>query len=225
MNTLSTAQLANMIDHTILKPTTTNKDILNACLLVKQYGCKMIATNSVHSKHCVALLKDTPVHVGAAIGFPLGQTSIAVKHFECVEAIQNGVDEIDYVINIGELIAGNYSYIEEEMRCIVSLCKSHNVLCKVIFENCYLRTEEKIKACEIALEVRPDFIKTSTGFGTSGATIEDVKLMKSIVKDAIFIKAAGGINNLATCLSMIEAGATRIGTSSTISILNELQNK
>ena len=185
----------------------------------------MVAINSTQTKLCKELLKGTDIHVGAAISFPLGQTTIETKVFETKDAIANGADEIDYVINITELKEKNYDYIKEEMTQIVDVCRKHNVISKVIFENCYLTDEEKIKLCEIALEVKPDFIKTSTGFGTGGATVEDVKLMKSIVKDTVKVKAAGGIRDLDTCLKMIEAGAERIGTSSAIKITEAYNNK
>jgi deoxyribose-phosphate aldolase len=161
----------------------------------------------------------------AAIGFPLGQTTIASKVFETVDAIQNGADEIDYVINITELKDGNYDYIREEMRQIVAECRKANVISKVIFENCYLTQEEKEILCKIALEVKPDFIKTSTGFGTGGATLDDVKLMKSIVGDAVKVKAAGGVRDLETCMAMVEAGAERIGTSAAVKITEEFVSR
>ena len=158
------------------------------------------------------------MHVGAAISFPLGQTTIETKVFETKNAIENGADEIDYVINIVELKNKNYDYIKREMEAIVAVCRENGVLSKVIFENCYLTKDEIAKVAEIAREVKPDFIKTSTGFGTGGATVEDVKLMKSIVGDDVKVKAAGGIRDLETCLAMIEAGAERIGSSSSIEI-------
>lgn len=179
----------------------------------------------VQVKLCKKFLKDTDVHVGAAIGFPLGQTTIASKVFETVDAIQNGADEIDYVINITELKDGNYDYIREEMRQIVAECRKANVISKVIFENCYLTQEEKEILCKIALEVKPDFIKTSTGFGTGGATLDDVKLMKSIVGDAVKVKAAGGVRDLETCMAMVEAGAERIGTSAAVKITEEFVSR
>lgn len=131
----------------------------------------------------------------------------------------HGADEIDYVINIGELKNGNYDYIEEEMRQICDICRKAGVLSKVIFENCYLEKDEIRKAAEIAKKVKPDFVKTSTGFGTSGATAEDVRLMKEVVGEEIKVKAAGGIRDWETCRQMIEAGAERIGTSSSFKIL------
>ena len=221
MNTLTKAQLAGMMDHTCLKAFAEVKDFEKLCKEAKEYGFAMVAINSVPVKLCKELLKDTPVHVGAAISFPLGQTTIETKVFETKKAIEDGADEIDYVINIGELKMGNYDYIQREMEEIVAVCKANNVLSKVIFENCYLTKEEIVKVAEIAKKVKPDFIKTSTGFGTSGATPEDVKLMKDTVGDAVKVKAAGGIRDWETCRKMIEAGAERIGTSSSIKICEE----
>ena len=221
MNTLTKAQLAGMMDHTCLKAFAEVKDFEKLCKEAKEYGFAMVAINSVPVKLCKELLKDIPVHVGAAISFPLGQTTIETKVFETKKAIEDGADEIDYVINIGELKMGNYDYIQREMEEIVEVCKANHVLSKVIFENCYLTKEEIVKVAEIAKEVKPDFIKTSTGFGTSGATPEDVKLMKDTVGDAVKVKAAGGIRDWETCRKMIEAGAERIGTSSSIKICEE----
>jgi len=181
----------------------------------------MIAINSSPVVFCKEQLKDTDVHVGAAIGFPLGQTTIKTKVAETEDAIANGADEIDYVINIGQLKNKNYEYLEEEMRSIVDVCRAHNVMSKVIFEICYLEKEEIVIMSEIAKRVKPDFIKTSTGFGTSGATIEDVKLMKQTVGNEVKVKAAGGIRDLATFMAMIEAGAERIGTSNGVQIVEE----
>lgn len=218
-------KFSKYFDHTCLKPYATRKDMAKLCEEAKKYDFMMVAINSTQTKLCKELLKGTDIHVGAAISFPLGQTTIETKVFETKDAIANGADEIDYVINIIELKEKNYDYIKEEMTQIVDVCRKHNVISKVIFENCYLTDEEKIKLCEIALEVKPDFIKTSTGFGTGGATVEDVKLMKSIVKDTVKVKAAGGIRDLDTCLKMIESGAERIGTSSAIKITEAYNNK
>ena len=218
-------KFSKYFDNTCLKSYATREDMAKLCEEAKKYDFMMVAINSTQTKLCKELLKGTDIHVGAAISFPLGQTTIETKVFETKDAIANGADEIDYVINITELKEKNYDYIKEEMTQIVDVCRKHNVISKVIFENCYLTDEEKIKLCEIALEVKPDFIKTSTGFGTGGATVEDVKLMKSIVKDTVKVKAAGGIRDLDTCLKMIEAGAERIGTSSAIKITEAYNNK
>ena len=218
-------QLVKLFDHTCLYAYATEAHMKKLCDEARAYNFAMVAVNSVQVKLCKKFLKDTDVHVGAAIGFPLGQTTIASKVFETVDAIQNGADEIDYVINITELKDGNYDYIREEMRQIVAECRKANVISKVIFENCYLTQEEKEILCKIALEVKPDFIKTSTGFGTGGATLDDGKLMKSIVGDAVKVKAAGGVRDLETCMAMVEAGAERIGTSAAVKITEEFVSR
>lgn len=223
METMTRKKLAGMMDHTFLKAYATDKDFEKLCGEAKEHGFAMVAINSSPVKLCKALLKDTDVHVGAAISFPLGQTAIETKVFETKKAIEDGADEIDYVINIGELKMGNYDYIKKEMEAIVSVCRENHVLSKVIFENCYLEKEEIVRVAQIAQEVKPDFIKTSTGFGTSGATVEDVRLMKETVGDDVKVKAAGGIRDWATCKQMIEAGAERIGTSSSIKICDEFE--
>ncbi|MFQ1007284.1 deoxyribose-phosphate aldolase [Gilliamella apicola] len=225
MNKYSLIQLSQLIDHTNLKPDATKAMMEKLCQEAKNYHFKMVAINQVQSQLCAQLLKGTGVDIGAAIAFPLGQTTIASKCFETQNAIENGATEIDYVINISELKAGNLHYIEDEMTQIVKICRQHNVISKVIFENCYLTDEEKIALCKIAVKVKPDFIKTSTGFGTSGATIEDVKLMKNQVGDAVKVKAAGGIRSADTFKKMIAAGAQRIGTSSGIAIIDELKQE
>ena len=217
-------KLVKLFDHTYLKPYATEADMEKLCEEAKTYGFAMVAVNSVQTKRCKELLKGTDVHVGAAISFPLGQTTIETKVFETTDAIANGADEIDYVINITELKEGNYAYIKEEMHRIVAACREAGVIVKVIFENCFLTDEEKRVLCRIALEEKPDYIKTSTGFGTGGATLEDVKLMKSMVGDAVKVQAAGGIRDLAACLAMVEAGAERIGTSASIKITEEFKN-
>ena len=218
-NTITREQLAGMFDHTLLKAFATKEDFRKLCEEAKELNTAMVAINSSPVKWCKEFLSGTSIHVGAAISFPLGQTPIEIKVAETKKAIEDGADEIDYVINVGELKGGNLAYIEEEMRQMVAVCRENDVLIKVIFENCYL-TKEEIKAvAEIAKKVKPDFIKTSTGFGTSGATVEDVRLMKETDGSEVQVKAAGGIRDWETCAAMIDAGATRIGTSSSIKIL------
>ena len=220
---LTEKQLCKYFDHTNLKPYATKEDFVTLCNEAKTLGTAMVAINSSPVKMCKELLEGTDVHVGAAIGFPLGQTTIETKVFETINAIENGADEVDYVINIGELKMGNWDYIKDEMTRITKACKERDILIKVIFENCYLEDVEKIKLAEIAREVKPDYIKTSTGFGSGGATVKDVMLMKSIVKDEVKVKAAGGIRDWETCKAMIEAGAERIGTSSSLEIVEEFK--
>lgn len=218
-------QLANMIDHTNLKAFADDAAFEKLCDEAKKYNFKMVAINPAQTVRCKKKLEGSPVHVGAAIGFPLGQTTLECKIFETKDAIEKGVDEIDYVINVAELKNKNYDYIKKEMEEIVKICREAGKTSKVIFENCYLTDDEKRKVAEIAKEVKPDFIKTSTGFGTGGATVEDVKLMKSVVGDEVKVKAAGGIRDLKTALAMIEAGAERLGTSAGVAIVEEYNNQ
>lgn len=218
-------QLANMIDHTNLKAFADDAAFEKLCDEAKKYNFKMVAINPAQTVRCKKKLEGSPVHVGAAIGFPLGQTTLECKIFETKDAIEKGADEIDYVINVAELKNKNYDYIKKEMEEIVKICREAGKTSKVIFENCYLTDGEKRKVAEIAKEVKPDFIKTSTGFGTGGATVEDVKLMKSVVGDEVKVKAAGGIRDLKTALAMIEAGAERLGTSAGVAIVEEYNNQ
>lgn len=215
--------LAGMIDQTLLKPFVTLQDMQKHCETADQYGFKTVAVNNAVVAYCANLLKNSKTVCDAAVSFPLGQCTLDTKLFETEDVIQKGAKEVDYVINLVELKSGNWEYIEKEMAGIVTICNKHNVVSKVIFENCYLTDEEKVKLCQVALKVRPNFIKTSTGFGSGGATIEDVKLMKSIVGEAIKIKAAGGIRDLQAALAMIKAGASRIGTSCGTQIIDQLK--
>lgn len=216
-------QLAQLIDHTNLKADAKPEAIKQLCQEAKDYHFKMVAVNQVQSELCAQELADTDIHVGAAIAFPLGQTSIAAKVFEAQDAIAKGAQEIDYVINLTQAKAGNLAYIKEEMAALVSVCRQAQVICKVIFETAYLEKEEIIAIATIAKEVKPDFIKTSTGFAATGARAEDVRLMKETVGDAVKVKAAGGIRNLETLITMVRNGAERIGTSAGIAIIEELK--
>ncbi|QYN46529.1 deoxyribose-phosphate aldolase [Gilliamella sp. ESL0405] len=223
MKKYSLAQLSRLIDHTNLKADATPTMMEKLCLEAKNYHFKMVAINQVQSKLCASLLQGSDVGIGAAIAFPLGQTTIEAKCFETQNAIDNGATEIDYVINLTQLKIGNLAYIEDEMSQIVAICRKHQVISKVIFENCYLTDAEKIALCQIAVKVKPDFIKTSTGFAPTGATVEDVKLMKQHAGDTVKVKAAGGIRDANTFIKMLEAGAERIGTSSGIAIIEAVK--
>ncbi|MBR5923594.1 MAG: deoxyribose-phosphate aldolase [Clostridia bacterium] len=228
---LTPEQLAKYFDQTLLKAYVTEDDFKAFCEESDRYGFAMVAINSAPVKFCKNVLKNSSVHVGAAIGFPLGQTTVEDKVYETEQAIKDGADEIDYVVNLVKLKSGDLDYVEDEMRRIVDACNKNGKISKVIFENCYLTDEEKKTLCKIALKVKPTFIKTSTGFGTPaagvpvGATVEDVRLMKSMVGDAVKVKAAGGVRTLADALAMIEAGAERIGTSAGVKIVEELKQQ
>ena len=216
-------QLAGMIDHTNLKAFADDAAIKKLCEEAKKYGFKALAINGAQIERCRKYLGDSPVCIGSTVGFPLGQMTIESKVFEAEDAIRKGAHEIDYVLNVSELKNGNKDYIEREMQEITEACHAHGVVCKVIFENCYLTDDEKKAAAEIALKVRPDFIKTSTGFGTGGATVADVRLMKAVVGDAVKVKAAGGIRDFETALAMIEAGAERLGTSAGVELMKHFE--
>lgn len=225
MSTYTIRELANFIDHTNLKADATKEDMKNLCEEAIEYNFKMVAINQVQSELCAKYLNGTEVAIGAAIGFPLGQTTIEAKVFETKNAIENGATEIDYVINLSEVKNNNYDYIKNEMKQIVDICKGNNVVSKVIFENAYLEKNEIIKLAEISKDIKPDFIKTSTGMAATGATLEDVSLMKKTVGHNVKVKAAGGIRDLETFIAMIEHGAERIGASSGIEIITELTER
>lgn len=218
---LKVEELAKMIDQTLLKPYVTDEELIKFALEVKKYNFKTAAINNAPVETIKHVFENTDILLDAAISFPLGQSTIETKVYEAQDVIDKGAGEIDYVVNIGKLKSKDYDYILKEMKAMVEVCHKNNRICKVIFENCYLTDEEKRKLCEIALQTDIDFIKTSTGFGTSGATIEDVKLMKECVQDKIKIKAAGGIRSANDALAFIEAGASRIGTSAGPKIIEE----
>ena len=221
MKSYTLDDLARLVDHTNLHPDATREDMERLCDEARRYHFKMVAINSVQSALCSRLLAGTDIDTGAAIGFPLGQTSIACKVFETRDALAAGANEIDYVVNLTEVKAGNWAYVEDEMQQIVDVCRAAGVPSKVIFENCLLTDEEKIALCEVANRVLPTFVKTSTGFSTGGATVHDVELMKRTVGDRLKIKAAGGIHTREDALAMIAAGADRIGASASIAICTE----
>ena len=210
-----------MIDHTLLRADATKEQFTTLCAQAREYGFAMVAINPYPVPQCAKELADSAVHVGAAIGFPLGQVTVADKVAETEQAIANGADEIDYVINITELKAGNDSYIEDEMSQIVTACSKAGVLSKVIFETCYLTEDEKRRLATIAAGVRPDFVKTSTGFHPAGgASTHAVALMRETVGDRLGVKASGGVRDWAAAQAMVDAGASRLGLSGTAAVLD-----
>ncbi len=220
---LTVKQVAAMIEHTNLKAYATKEDFIRLCDEARTYGFKSVAINTYPVALCRELLKGSDVLTGAAVGFPLGQTTIATKVAEAENAIADGCQEFDYVLNVGKLKEHDYAYIEEEMSRMTAAARKAGICCKVIFETCYLTEEEIIQAAGIAARVKPDFVKTSTGFGTGGAKTEHVALMKRCAGPDVQVKAAGGIRSWAAARAMIEAGATRLGTSSGIRIIEEMK--
>lgn len=222
MTRYALTDLAGMVDHTNLHADATRADMERLCAEAREWGFAMVAINSVQTRLCAELLADSGVHVGAAISFPLGQTSVATKVFETRDALAAGADEIDYVVNLTEVKAGNWAYVTDEMERVVAVCNDAGAISKVIFENCLITRDEKIRLCEIASQVRPTFVKTSTGFSTGGATVEDVRLMREHVDPSVKVKAAGGIRTADAFLAMVGAGAERIGCSAGVPIMREL---
>lgn len=210
-------ELNKYIDHTVLKATANKEDIRKLCEEARKYNFYSVCVNGCYVNDTKNYLEGTDVKVAAVVGFPLGAMTTTSKVFEAKEAIENGASEIDMVINVAKLKDQEYDYVREEIRQIKEVI-GENVL-KVIIETCYLTDEEKVKACELALAAKADFVKTSTGFGTGGATFEDVKLMKETVGNNAKVKASGGVKDKETAEKYIELGADRLGTSSGIAIM------
>ncbi len=216
-------KIASLIEHTLLRANATQEEIVKLCEEAKKYGFASVCVNPIYVSLCKQLLKGTDVKVCTVIGFPLGATTTTVKVIEAKEAIANGADEVDMVINIGALKSGNYQLVLDDIKAVREATRGK--ILKVIIETAYLTKEEKIKACELAKQAGADFVKTSTGFAPTGATVEDVALMKSVVGPTIGVKASGGIRTLEDAIKMVKAGATRIGTSTSLAIVKEGQAK
>ncbi|MEQ2525792.1 deoxyribose-phosphate aldolase [Bacillaceae bacterium CLA-AA-H227] len=214
-----TQNLAKFIDHTLLKADATKEQILTLVKEAKEYNFASVCVNPTWVKLAAVELKDTSVDVCTVIGFPLGATTSEVKAFETKNAIENGATEVDMVINIGALKDKNFALVEEDIKAVVNEAKG-KALTKVIIETSLLTYEEKEKACELAVSAGADFVKTSTGFSTGGATVEDIALMRKTVGPDLGVKASGGVRSLADTEAMINAGATRIGASSGKEIIN-----
>lgn len=206
--------ISKFIDYTNLKPYATKDDIIKLCKEAIRYNFYSVCVAPIYVKLCKSILKDSDVKVCSVVGFPLGNSTTDTKVFEAKEAIQNGADEIDMVINISALKSADFKSVYEDIKAVRDATKGK--ILKVIIETCYLTKEEKIKAVKIVEKTKADFIKTSTGFGASGAKLSDIRLIKCIVSSKIGIKAAGGIRDKKTALKMLKAGADRIGTSSLI---------
>jgi deoxyribose-phosphate aldolase len=210
---------ARMIDHTLLKPEATKEQIVKLAEEAKTYHFASVCVNPTWVKTAYEILKDTDVKVCTVIGFPLGATTPEVKAFETKNAIENGASEVDMVINIGALKSGDDELVEKDIRAVVEAAKG-KALVKVIIETCLLTDEEKVRACELAVKAGADFVKTSTGFSTGGATVEDVALMRKTVGPNVGVKASGGIRSADDLLAMEKAGANRIGASAGVQIIN-----
>lgn len=211
--------LAQMIDHTLLKPEATRQQVEQLCAEAKHYSFASVCINPGYVKLCADLLRDTSVKVCTVIGFPLGATSTETKAFEAEEAIRNGAREIDMVINVGMLKSGEYRYVENDIRAVANVAKRHGALTKVIIETGLLTDEEKVKACMLAKRGGANFVKTSTGFAKGGATVGDIALMRKVVGTSLGVKASGGVRTQEEARALVASGADRIGASASIKIV------
>jgi deoxyribose-phosphate aldolase len=223
-------EINRLIDHTLLKPEATTQQIKQLCAEAIQYNFASVCLNPTHVKLAAQLLENSEVDVCTVVGFPLGATLSQVKVFETEQALNDGATEIDMVINIGALKQGNNDLVEQDIAGVVKAAHSRKAICKVIIETALLTDEEKVRACQLAKKAGADFVKTSTGFsgggatGGGGATVEDVALMRQTVGPDIGVKAAGGIKTLADAQNMIAAGATRLGASAGVKIVQEAKS-
>ncbi|RKD21521.1 deoxyribose-phosphate aldolase [Caminicella sporogenes DSM 14501] len=215
-------ELQKYIDHTLLKPQATEEQIIKVCSEAKKYGFASVCVNPYYTSLVRKELEGTDVKTCVVIGFPLGANTKEVKAFETKQAIENGAQEVDMVINIGALKDKKYDVVRDDIKAVVDAAKG-KALVKVIIETCLLTDEEKIKACEIAKEAGADFVKTSTGFSTGGATVEDVKLMRKTVGPDMGVKASGGVRSKEDAEAVINAGANRIGASASVAIVEGIK--
>ena len=210
------------IDHTLLRAEASRTQVVQLCDEAAKYGFACVMVNPTWVSFCASRLRDTPVKTGVVIGFPLGASVTTAKRLEAEECLRLGADELDMVMNIGALKSGNGALVETDIRALGETCHQAGAILKVILECALLTNQEKETACQIAVDAGADFVKTSTGFSTGGATLEDVALMRRVVGDRCRVKAAGGIRNAADFVAMLKAGADRIGTSSSVNIMCEL---
>jgi deoxyribose-phosphate aldolase len=214
--------MAQRIEHTVLRPDATREQVIQLCEQAKQFNFAAVVVNPYHVALAGRLLRDTPVKVVSVIGFPLGATLTTVKRFEGSETLRLGADELDMVINVGALKAGDRDAVISDIAGVVEVAHRAGAIVKVILEVVFLAHDEKKLACELCLAANADFVKTSTGFGPAGATIEDVALLRRAVGNRAGVKAAGGIRNARDAAAMIAAGADRIGASASVAIMQEL---
>ncbi len=219
--TLTLKQLAKTIDHSLLRPELTEADVIAGCGLARKYDVASVCVKPCHVRLAADLLKGSDVLVGTVVGFPHGSSTSATKLAEARQALSDGAVELDMVINIGELRSGHLDDVCDEIKAIVDAAHPAGAIVKVIFENAYLTDEQKVTACHLSEAAGADFVKTSTGFASSGATVEDIRLMRKSVGPQMQVKAAHGVRTLDAALQMIDAGVTRMGATATATILDD----
>ncbi len=223
--TITYQQLAKVIDHSLLKPELTEADVIAGCALAARYHVATVCVKPCHARLSAQLLKDTDVLVSAVVAFPHGHSLTSIKVAEAEQAMDDGAVELDMVLNIGQLRSGKADEVQADIQAVCEAAHARGAKVKVIFENAYLTDEQKILACKLSEAAGADWIKTSTGFAPSGATLEDLRLMRANVSEKVQIKAAGGVRTLDALLAVIDAGATRCGATATAAILDEFARR
>ncbi len=218
-------QIAKMIDHSLLQPVLTDEELEKGCQIALQYNVASVCIKPYYLKRCVQILKDSAVKASTTIGFPHGGHATVVKVSETRQAFRDGGEELDMVVNIGKVLSGDWRFVRDDIKAVLRIVRDEGGLLKVIFENCYLNEAQKIRLCEICGELNVDFVKTSTGYGSSGATVEDIRLMRQHSPPSVQVKAAGGVRDLDTLLKMREAGASRCGATRTVDMLEECRKR
>lgn len=218
-------QISKMIDHSLLNPTLTESDLIAGCRLAAAYDVASVCIMPYFLSRCTDLLHGTTVKPSTTIGFPHGGHTTAVKLAEARQALTDGCQELDMVVNISQVLSGQWDYVREDIRSVIDVAHANGQKVKVIFENCYLKDEHKIRLCEICGELKVDWVKTSTGYGTGGATHDDLKLMRRHSPESVQVKAAGGVRDLDGLLAVRELGVTRCGASRTSDILDECRRR
>lgn len=217
--------IAKMIDHSLLNPVLTDEELERGCRIAREYGVASVCIKPYYLKRCAEILQGSDVVPSTTIGFPHGGHMTAIKVAEAKQALDDGGVELDMVVNIGKVLSEDWDYVRDDIRAVVEVTHERGGIVKVIFENCYLQDSHKIRLCEICAEVGADFVKTSTGFGSGGATIEDLKLMRKHSPPQVQVKAAGGIRTLDALLEVRAIGVTRVGATRTVEILEECKKR
>lgn len=213
--------IAKMVDHSLLLPTLADDELEHGCGVALEYNCASVCIMPYYLKRCSEILRGSTVKASTTIGFPHGGHTTSVKTAEAEQALRDGCEELDMVVNIGKILSGDWDYVRQDLKAVIDVAHAGKRKVKVIFENCYLNDSHKIRLCGICGDIGADWVKTSTGFGTSGATLEDVKLMRAHSRQEVQVKAAGGIRDLEQLLAFRAAGATRVGASRTKFILED----
>jgi deoxyribose-phosphate aldolase len=218
-------EIAKMMDHSLLNPTLTGTDLEQGCRLALDYDCASVCIMPYYLKRCAEILRGSMVKASTTIGFPHGGHATAIKVAEARRALEDGGQELDMVVNISQVLSANWDYVQQDIKAVIEVTHGHGQKVKVIFENCYLRDDHKIKLCEICGGLGADWVKTSTGYGAGGATLEDLKLMRAHSPARVQVKAAGGVRDLDKLLEVRALGVTRVGASRTAEILNECKRR